>query len=65
MKSPATHGDPARERGHRERGHGMRIDIGRDANPVRCYLVDDRDAPIRSRLTRVGKSEGVRNLASG
>jgi hypothetical protein len=33
--------------------------------PVRCYLVDDRDAPIRSRLTRVGKSEGVRNLASG
>jgi hypothetical protein len=31
MKSPATHGDPARERGHRERGRGMRIDIGRDA----------------------------------
>lgn len=31
-RRPCT-GDPARERGHRERGHGMRIDIGRDANP--------------------------------
>jgi hypothetical protein len=33
MKSPAMRGDPARERGHRERGHGMRIDVGCDANP--------------------------------
>ncbi len=32
---------------------------------LRCYLAGDRDAPIRSRLTRAGKSEGVRNLASG
>jgi len=63
MKSPATHGDPARERGHRERGHGP-MNQGTDPEELPAEVLADVASVVGAEVTLLSRLPGGVNAGA-